>query len=57
MCGECESTLARERLQYEINVEREVLQPLQGINDVSVTFSGWCLVGTRLISLTNCHPK
>ncbi|XP_041363792.1 rho GTPase-activating protein 44-like isoform X5 [Gigantopelta aegis] len=36
MCGECESTLARERLQYEINVERDVLQPLQSINEVDI---------------------
>ncbi|XP_050390057.2 rho GTPase-activating protein 44 isoform X7 [Patella vulgata] len=33
LCGEAQNILAREQLQYEINVEKEVLGPLQAIFD------------------------
>ncbi|KAK7502005.1 hypothetical protein BaRGS_00006757, partial [Batillaria attramentaria] len=31
MCGECESAIAKEELQCELDIEREVLAPLQQI--------------------------
>ncbi|XP_071105591.1 rho GTPase-activating protein 44-like isoform X4 [Haliotis cracherodii] len=36
ICGECQSKLAREQLQYEINVEREVLTPLLGVQEADI---------------------
>ncbi|XP_067671372.1 rho GTPase-activating protein 44-like isoform X5 [Haliotis asinina] len=36
ICGECQSKLAREQLQYEINVEREVLTPLQCVQEADI---------------------
>ena len=34
VCGECQTTLAKELLQYEIDVEQKCLAPLQEILDV-----------------------
>lgn len=35
-CGECQTTLAKELLQFEVDVEQNVLAPLQEILDVSI---------------------
>ncbi|KAL8592718.1 hypothetical protein ACOMHN_037658 [Nucella lapillus] len=35
-CGECQSVLAREELQCELDIEREVLAPLQTIAEVDI---------------------
>ncbi|XP_025085041.1 rho GTPase-activating protein 44-like isoform X2 [Pomacea canaliculata] len=36
MCGECQSSLAREELQCELDIEKEVLIPLQNIAEVDI---------------------
>ncbi|ESP03799.1 hypothetical protein LOTGIDRAFT_109936, partial [Lottia gigantea] len=36
LCGEAQNNLAREQLQYEINIEKDVLGPLQSIFDVDL---------------------
>ncbi|XP_046583171.1 rho GTPase-activating protein 44-like isoform X3 [Haliotis rubra] len=36
ICGECQSKLAREQLQYEINVEKEVLTPLLCVQEADI---------------------
>eukprot|EP00105_Crassostrea_gigas_P023179 XP_011442924.1 PREDICTED: rho GTPase-activating protein 17 isoform X8 [Crassostrea gigas] len=35
-CGECQTTLAKELLQFEVDVEQNVLAPLQEILDVEI---------------------
>lgn len=35
-CGECQTTLAKELLQFEVDVEQNVLAPLQEILDVRI---------------------
>ena len=34
MCGECQSTLAQKHLQYELDVEKMVQDPVQDILEV-----------------------
>ena len=34
MCGDCQNSLAQQHLQYEIDVEKRVLEPLQAIVEV-----------------------
>ncbi|XP_056017706.1 rho GTPase-activating protein 44-like isoform X8 [Ostrea edulis] len=41
-CGECQTTLAKELLQYEIDVEQRVLAPLQEILDVEIPVINKC---------------
>ena len=36
MCGQCESTIAADLLQHEMEVENKVLVPLQNLIDVSI---------------------
>ena len=36
MCGKCQSVLAQKHLQYELDVERSVIEPIQEILDVSL---------------------
>ena len=36
MCGKCQSVLAQKHLQYELDVEKAVIEPIQEILDVSL---------------------
>nr|XP_022318795.1 rho GTPase-activating protein 17-like isoform X2 [Crassostrea virginica] len=42
VCGECQTTLAKELLQYEIDVEQKCLAPLQEILDVEIPVINKC---------------
>ena len=39
LCGDCQNTLAKNHLEYELDVENKVLEPIQSIVDVSWTIS------------------
>ncbi|XP_062589777.1 rho GTPase-activating protein 44-like isoform X2 [Saccostrea cucullata] len=41
-CGECQTTLAKELLQYEIDVEQKVLSPIQEILDEEIPVINKC---------------
>lgn len=41
LCGETEEKLAQELLQFEVQIERDVVEPLYVLAEVSVL--SWCI--------------
>lgn len=37
LCGDCQNSLAKNHLEYEVDIEKQVLEPIQNIIDVSLS--------------------